>query len=575
MWAVGAVMRESDQASLLAGAVQLSRDGDVFGKSYYNYSRQFGSYWMIGAVLDLLSLDEVGADPTAVVLSGNLVASISFLAGIFVLLKVRGPRHWWEWVPVSASLFSPVILFSSPLLSSNLISAGFLCLLVSVMAGKRSKLRDWISGSLGFCAVAARADAVLVLPLIALLSVRESSLSGLFQDGRIWILGASALLALVVGTLISSESAYDYSSFFQPLVAGSFLFFGVGSAFFALVGMVCWLFMRGAIRRDYYQILLGLALIVPLSFYCRILFTPRHLMTTALVVLFFASFERGKILLKEMREARLGKLVFLLVLLATFLPMFFGIKLSSMRSGSLTCSVPTLYPTADGYWPMGCHSQFLFWLRASARRPIDHNQRVWSAWEQLKVLPTNVGNVEVRSGGLESLGALRTSLLRDEQTVGGSFDAIVFDSRSISKRAVSVGGGRGGDNLSDEFSGNVVLSLHSSGEEVLMRDGEGGLPGWYKDKYALRHLLSRVGGGDDYVLMGNDGRWDELRGAGPFRWFFFSHRSDGSDGLNDDCHWHFREVLGGFYEYRNADNREIWIARSALPSFFRLNNYGS
>ncbi|HAT20468.1 MAG TPA: hypothetical protein DCS85_09965, partial [Verrucomicrobiales bacterium] len=54
IWAVGPVMRESDQASLLEGAVQLAVGDKAFSDNdSYNYDKQYFSYWVTAAWLKL------------------------------------------------------------------------------------------------------------------------------------------------------------------------------------------------------------------------------------------------------------------------------------------------------------------------------------------------------------------------------------------------------------------------------------------------------------------------------------------------------------------------------------------
>ena len=52
VWAVGPTMRESDQASLLEGAVQLLvGDKDFKDNDSYNYDKQYLSYWVVAGWL--------------------------------------------------------------------------------------------------------------------------------------------------------------------------------------------------------------------------------------------------------------------------------------------------------------------------------------------------------------------------------------------------------------------------------------------------------------------------------------------------------------------------------------------
>lgn len=560
LWAVGPVMRESDQASLLSGSVALARDGQLLGRGDYNYSRQFGSYWLLSSAFKLAGLDQVGAEPAQVVKFGNLLAALVFLIGLIGLLWRRGPESWWDWGVVGAVLLCPVILFSAPLLSSNLISAGFLCLAVVLLGGEKSLIRDVGCGLFGFAAVAARADAVLVLPLVSLLSVRKLGWLELFGERRLWILAGGSVLALIIGSIVSDRGTARYSAFFQPMVATSFIVFGLGGAFLALVGVSFWLLRKGGRNPDWHGVLVAIAMFVPLAFYGRVLFSPRHLMTTALVVLFFVCFEKGREWLREMRAGREGKVFFVLVILMTWVPMAVGVRLTSMKSGGLANSSPTLYPTADGYWPMGCYGQFFTWLRDAAANPIDHNQRVWEAWTRVESLPESFS---FRSSGLTSFGLLQATLLDEQEQILKESPSFIVDGRSVSKRVVNVGGGAAMDRFGqDDLVGELLAS--GGGEEIYLSASSGE---FLRGKAAIRVRLREVGGGDDYILMGRDADWRHLRGGGSFRWFFFSEADSGERAGG------VREFVGGEGLYLKAHSDERWIARSALASFLRVNNY--
>lgn len=560
LWAVGPVMRESDQASLLSGSVELARDGQLIGRADYNYSRQFGSYWLLSPAFKLAGLDQVGAEPAQVVKFGNLLAALVFLIGLFALLWKRGPESWWDWGVVGAVLLCPVIFFSAPLLSSNLISAGFLCQLVLLITGEKNLVRDVGCGLFGFAAVAARADAVLVLPLVSLLSVRKLGWRELFGERRLWFLAIGSVLALIVGTLVSVQVTARYSAFFQPMVATSYIVFGLGGAFLVLTGMSFWLLRKGGRNPDWHGVWVAIAMFVPLAFYGRVLFSPRHLMTTALVVLFFVCFEKGREWLLEMRAGRGGKVFLAIVISTTWVPMVVGVRLTSMKSGGLANSSPTLYPTADGYWPMGCYGQFFSWLRDAAAKPIDHNQRVWEAWTRVESLPESFS---FRSSGLTSFGLLQATLLDEKDQILRESPSFIVDGRSVSKRVVHVGGGAVMDRFEqDDLVGELLAT--GGGEEIYLSSSSGEFLG---EKAAVRLLLREFGGGDDYIILERDADWTELKGSGPFRWFFFS---DINVGLGAGG---VRELVGGESFYLKAGSDERWIARSALASFFRVNSY--
>ena len=94
IWAVGPVMRESDQASLLEGAVQLAvGDKALSDNDSYNYDKQYFSYWVTAAWFKLRSPS--AEDSMVIVREGNLLAVTLFAlallsGGGFAAKVVRG-----------------------------------------------------------------------------------------------------------------------------------------------------------------------------------------------------------------------------------------------------------------------------------------------------------------------------------------------------------------------------------------------------------------------------------------------------------------------------------------------------
>lgn len=554
------VMRESDQASLISGSVELARDKGPLFRADYNYSRQYGSYWILSFVYRITNLHVDHKSSEQIVLAGNLTASLLFLAGLAVLIVGRGPGSWWEWAGQGAVLLSPVVLFSAPLLSSNLFSAGFLCLLVFVLGKGPSLWRVLSCGLLGFLAVASRADAALVLPLISLLSIDDLNVKRLFGDFAIWALGLCSVCALILGEIIMIGPSSSFAVFFKPVVAGTYLVFGLGSVVLALFGGVLWLLLSGRKHRNLHRILIGMTLLVPLLFYGRLLYTPRHLFTTALGVFFFFSFDVSRNWFRYLVSDTWGRRAVIVLSFLTVLPVFFGIQLTSLCSGNLTARNPTLYPTADGYWPMGCSAQFALWLREASAHPIDHNQRVWAAWAEVEELPSSFA---LRSSGLVSFGNLQVTLLGCQERISRESPNFIIDGRSISKMAMSVSGGAMIDRFEQDQLRGELLG-RGEGEEIYL---DSAVANVLSGKLAVRLQLRSVGGGDDYVLLERGAEFENIRGAGPFRWFFFPDPN--GDFTNSDV----REVIGGRSAYLKIRSNEKWIARSALPIFFRVSDY--
>ena len=293
LWVVGPVMRESDQASLLDGALRIARDGQLSGLTFYNYDRTYVSYWMLASVFKIFGLERGDAD--AVVLAGNMLACAVFLIGFAVAWLRSGPSEWCGWVVVLTGLLCPTLLFSMPLLSSNMISAGWLFLLIVMMSRRGHLAGDLVAGLLAYLAVGARADAVLVMPLLAVLSSRESTWGSLFSDRRIWIVGIGSLLALATGMVLSSISPYNPPAIFEPATFAAYFIFGMGGALVLLFGLIGWKSAQLIRKPSLYACLIVLSLALPLLYYSWLMYTPRHLVTAVFVLLCTAMMIRVRI----------------------------------------------------------------------------------------------------------------------------------------------------------------------------------------------------------------------------------------------------------------------------------------
>ena len=97
IWAVGPVMRESDQASLLEGSLQLvSGERAVAGNDSYNYDKQYLSSWITAGWLKLRMTAVEGS--AGIVREGNLLA-VTFFA--LALLAAVGGRKRWSGIHVA------------------------------------------------------------------------------------------------------------------------------------------------------------------------------------------------------------------------------------------------------------------------------------------------------------------------------------------------------------------------------------------------------------------------------------------------------------------------------------------
>jgi hypothetical protein len=381
------VMRESDQASLVDGVLQLKEGQPKRGADFYNYDKQYLSYWLC---VPPKEMPDAMPEQAANRLVGwvNLVSGSVGLIGFWLV--------WWTCVRrpsvgrvLSAVAFTscPIVLLSAAPASSATISGGFLLALVALLSlhGKWIvRLQMVFVPLLVFAAVAARADAVLCLPMLCWASHRGRDWRHFRTRPLFWVMAMAALAALIVGRWLISgadgpgASTTFYGFFFVPKVFAAYLVFGLGGCgLWWLVQMIAGL---AASKHRFYQFGV-LLLLLPLLFYCWQLFSPRHLMTTVMVTLAGGFLWKGRLLFRFWRSRwpRSTRVVVVAVLVTALLPLVVGIYLPFSGSPRPVVARSTEFPTSDGLWPMGATLSFLARMRHSEDQPIDHNQALWQA----------------------------------------------------------------------------------------------------------------------------------------------------------------------------------------------------
>ena len=464
IWAVGPVMRESDQASLLEGSLQLvAKDRAVAANDSYNYDKQYLSYWITAAWLKVRMTGDMRSMEIA--REGNLLA-ITLYA--LALLAAVGARKRWSGVQVAVlygALFTPVLSFSGVFLSPNMLSASFLLLLAVMLRhdpersgtdtsrGSQSRVRVCLVGVLAWAATAARQDALLLMPLLALFAAQEESLRATLRDQRVQAMIVGTGFAIILGLLLSEKFAVLPAPFF---VLPTFLAF-VGGGLGALLLLVITFAFGLASRGSLFRVLMALSVLLPLIFYGCVLYTPRHLFLPALAILLTLFSDRGRDCWDRLGQGRWGRFAVLVTLLTTALPWVVGVRMAGWKQASIVTSAPTLYPSTDGFWPMGAYGEFLGRLANGAKEPVDHNQRVWGAWS--RVVPGNLppGKGAVLSSGLVSYGTFHLALFgREKASTVQDADYVLFDERTLGKRQRGV-------NATEGSNRSTLLSLLERG----------------------------------------------------------------------------------------------------------------
>lgn len=370
------VMRESDQASLLFGALDLSWGKDILGHKIYRYDKFFCSYWILALWYKLYGVDP-GEAPDNIVYLGNLLTFFIFSCALITYTwKLKLPC--FSLAILASCLFSPVILLSMTFASPNLFSISALLILIRLWS-KSSRWWQLIGIAVcTFLAVGFRQDAVFVLPIISLLGTRRQWYQ-LWSDRRVGAAFIGCILALITSRIVGYNHSLLVGEdfFFDPKISSGYLVFGLSAALFSYLLFAVSHLIWGKITR----IPALLFFLVPLCFYLGLLYTPRHLLLIPVCVIASLSLPGGKTIWRKLAKRKLAKPLGYLVLLITFLPIVLGLHLIKLKSPELTIKQPTLYPTADGYWPMGALGSFLLSIPDATTIPIDHNQEVWNAWK--------------------------------------------------------------------------------------------------------------------------------------------------------------------------------------------------
>ena len=526
IWAVGPVMRESDQASLLGGAVQLAvGDKALSDNDSYNYDKQYFSYWVTAAWLKLRSPS--GENSMVIVREGNLLAVTLFA---LALLSVVGSQRRWTGVQVAilyGALFTPVLSFSGMFLSPNMISASFLLVLVVMLrpppgrgadgedVAQPSVGRVFLVGLLAWAATAARQDALLLMPLLAFFTVREDSLRALFQDRRVQAMVMGTGFAVVLGLLLSDGFAVLPAPFFVLPTFVAFIGGGLGALLLLLLVFAVTL----AGGRSFYRCLVAAAVLLPLIFYGCVLYTPRHLFLPALAILLTIFFERGREVWSAIGRRRPGQLAILLTLLGTMGPWIVGVRMADWRQGALVTSPSTLFPSTDGFWPMGGYGWFFGRLADGAEETVDHNQRVWAAWSTVNPASLPGGEGVILSSGLVSYGTFHLALFGKEQ-VRRIEDAefVLFDERTLGKRQRGVNSTEGSNRnslLSLLERGRLQVVGEAHGERILLWTPGRPEAGPPNTGVSIKLALHKYFRGNDFRLSPwrkKDWNVDELRG---------------------------------------------------------------
>lgn len=248
---------------------------------------------------------------------------------------------------------------------------------------------------LAFLAVGARADAMFLLPLLAMLHSPRRDFSSAFFSPNTWLLATGGLAAFFFGRVLFLDRSLDFASGTLHLKQYlGYVAFGLGATLLLLLAGLHAVFKaRQPDRRREWVFFLWLGLALPMAYYSLQMLSPRHCVVGATSVAVFVCAKRGRALLQSYFHTRFSggglKLIFVA---AAMVPMLIGVNLADLHHPKITFLQPTLLPSAAGVAPAGGYLGFLISIKQQ-KGFFDHNQAVWTAARDTKYQSDASGTV--------------------------------------------------------------------------------------------------------------------------------------------------------------------------------------
>ena len=370
LWCTGDLMRKNDQASILAGAYDMAHGRMQNPATYYQFDKTYVLYGVCAAVLNVFS--GVNA-PVA-------VANVSLALIFWLALAVFVVRFRRVLPPLALLCFltAPAVLLNTLYVNSSVLSSAFL-LLSAVFLLQPGSRGGWLAALFFALAVGSRADVILLLPLLLWL-ITPFPMLGKFPAGFLkhWKIGASGMFALVTGRILCPAAGASIDPIFNWKMVAGYVVFGFGAAGLLFAWQAILLSVQSAKGRSALEKLYGLAglaaFLLPVIFFLPQLHAPRYFWRGCEAVLLLAVSGRLPEWTSRPVKTLLG--------LAALLPLFVGVYFPALNQPQVAVARPTLFPSGDGFYPMGGTISFLHRLRTANAHPVDHNQLVWNAVQQ-------------------------------------------------------------------------------------------------------------------------------------------------------------------------------------------------
>jgi hypothetical protein len=587
---LGPFMHETDQAWLLDGSTAIINGQWQAARGAFNFDKQFVSYLLPAALFSFFSRP---LNANALVLAGNIF-NFTFFWGALFLLMARSSRR----LPLALVLpviLAPALLVHSPFYASAFTSVAFVFLLAGVL--NRSAWRWWqhtVVFLMAFCAVGARADALFLLPLLAMLHSPRRTFVSVLRSPNTWLMALGGLLALLAGRMLALMVSSDFATWhflFKLLIA--YLAFGFGGAGILLLVALHAVWQLGsAVRCRLWLFFLALGLALPMLYYGRQLLSPRHCVTGVAAVLLFVCARRGRVIFQLYFRPKIsGAMIKAALVLAAVLPIFVGINLDNFTRPRLTFFQPTLFPTVAGVCPMGAYLGHAIHVRTSDGL-LDHNQAVWAAARQtifqsnpitgqVEIIRTPMESYLILSAHLQGLATHSLPLILEKLPAG-----FYMDSRSLLRfqfiwpeQLVSL----------DHFFAGTQLTPTTDFDwhGITILRGHAGQPGTPDSLSAILWVMNRAFAGDEFRLettaaaavIPTDWEGKKLVFASRHNFTVTPAEKLSVTNFNQATlgEWHVCEISplrpGEKFEIQGAAPDEVAVAVGALPEWMSLRKY--
>lgn len=388
---LGPFMRETDQGWLLDGGMAIAKGHSQIARAEFNFDKQFVSYYLPSLLDRCLPRPFVA---NTLVYGTNILGFVLFWGALWLLLARSA--HRLSFALVLPIILTPAFLLYSPFYASAFTSAAFIFLLATYLDRQRwnplSRAGIFV---LSFLAIGARADVMLILPLLAMLHSRQRNFSSVFFSVNTWLMAAGGLTAFFLGYAMFLDRALGLASGALHLKQFlGYVVFGLGATLLLLLAGLHATFkaLRPQHRRMWI-IFLWIGLAMPMGFYCFQMISPRHCVVGATSVTVFLCAKRGRAILQSYFRTRFSggglKLIFVA---AAVVPLLVGVNLADLHHPKISFLQPTLLPSAAGVAPTGGYLGFLVSVK-QLDGYLDHNHAVWVAARDTKFKSDDTGTV--------------------------------------------------------------------------------------------------------------------------------------------------------------------------------------